>query len=166
MSQTSNDLLHSFLKIVRKPDLIMSVHGIMDRRRIREDGSHRGARGLLLFLESKGDGLTNSEIAESFSIKPASVSAMVKQLEQEDFVYRLTDENDKRISRIYLSDNGKKALKKLHSNVDKATEVLFSSLSREEQDQLLILLNKLEVSLEDDTEGLIKCHRGIIGEFD
>ncbi|WEV45461.1 MarR family transcriptional regulator [Streptococcaceae bacterium ESL0687] len=157
MSEISRNLLGLFMQIVHKPDLMMAVQGVTDKRRINEDGSHRGSRGLLLYLEKKGDGLTNSEIADTSSIKPSSVTAMVKQLEQDDLIYRLVDEDDKRISRIYLTSKGRQDVKERKKHVDKVTEEIFASLTLKEQEELFHLLTKLDSSLETKGKVSKKC---------
>ncbi|WEV60967.1 MarR family transcriptional regulator [Streptococcaceae bacterium ESL0729] len=157
MSEISRNLLGLFMQIVHKPDLMMAVQGVTDKRRVKKDGSHRGSRGLLLYLEKMGDGLTNSEIADTFSIKPSSVTAMVKQLEQEDLIYRLVDEDDKRISRVYLTPKGRQDVKERKRHVDKVTEEIFASLTVEEQGHLLRLLTKLDNSLKSPSKVSKNC---------
>ncbi|OFI46400.1 hypothetical protein BG262_05130 [Floricoccus penangensis] len=164
MSKESQDLFRIFMKIIRKPNVAKAVHGINDGRRIRQDGSQRGARGLLFFLNDKSNGLTNSEIAETLDIKPSSVTAMVKQLEQEDLIFRVSDEQDKRINRIYISDEGRKMVSERINIMDTASEELFSSLTIKEQSELLRLLKKLDAANADGSnEFFSMCKSSIFG---
>lgn len=148
MNDEQQELLGAFGKLFQQK---MFVYYAMRSSIDYEDINARGNRGQarLLTMLRRGDGLTNSEIAEKLDIRPSSVSVLVKKLENQGFIKRQDDEEDKRVSRIYLTEEGNAFLDDGKSFKDDVSDMLFSSLSDEEQKQLYDLLSKLNDDLED-----------------
>lgn len=149
MSEQTNKLLNLFSKLLRHPKFMMALRMDMMSEKLRQRGDRTGAQGLLIELWKK-DGLTNGEIAELLDIKPSSVTAQVKNLENAGLVERRQDEEDKRSSRVFLTEKGQKAQEKRQDLHDNISSDLFDGLNTEEQEQLSILLNKL---LEANADG-------------
>lgn len=151
MSAETNKLLHLFSKLLHNPQLLMALHMERMTSRLGEKKSRTGAQGLLIELW-KADGLTNAEIAEILDIRPSSVTAQVKSLEQRGLVKRVTDENDKRVSRVFLTEDGKQAQVERKESQDNLSEGIFGNLTEEEQVQLINILEKLEEANPADEE--------------
>lgn len=117
----------------------------------------------LLHLLNEHDGLTNTEIAVELDIRPSSVSALVKKLLNTNFVERLADPDDKRVSKIFLTDEGRAFLKGASRLQDDFSQTCFSGLTDAEQTQLRELLTKLLAGLDesgDDWQDLMQqAHR-------
>ncbi len=109
------------------------------------DDNPRGQRGQsrLLRLLGDQDGLTNAEIAEALDIRPSSVSALVKKLEEAGFIERHDDPQDKRVIRIFVTEDGRTFLKGSRQFKDDFSEACFAALTTAEQNQLRDLLRKL-----------------------
>ena len=60
----------------------------------------------ILFCLSREEGITQLELSRRAGLKPPTVSVALKHLEDEGYVIRETDEDDKRAARVYLSDKG------------------------------------------------------------
>lgn len=142
MSEKTNNLLHLFSKLLRNPNVLFALRADKISNQMKNRGNRNGAQGLLVELWNK-DGLTNAEIAELLDIKPSSVTAQVKQLEEAQMVERHQDENDKRVSRVFLTDKGRAVKEERAEFHDDLSENIFGSLTDEEQDQLLDLMEKL-----------------------
>ncbi|MDR0199214.1 MAG: MarR family transcriptional regulator [Streptococcaceae bacterium] len=142
MSEQTNSLLHLFGKILRDPQFMMALRMEQASAKLRGNGERMGARGLLVKLWEK-DGLTNSEISELLDIKPSSVTAQVKELESQGLVERKQDENDGRVSRVFLTEKGREAQNKGRETRNGMSEKIFESLTADEQVQLRDLLQKL-----------------------
>lgn len=110
--------------------------------------AHRG-QVRLLHLLNEHDGLTNTEIAVELDIRPSSVSALVKKLLDAKFVERLADQDDKRVSKIFLTDDGRNFLKGASQLQNDFSQTCFSALSESEQAQLRQLLQKLLAGLDE-----------------
>ncbi|GAX03495.1 MarR family transcriptional regulator [Secundilactobacillus pentosiphilus] len=108
----------------------------------------RGQMRVLLLLNEK-DQLTNSQIVDELDIRPSSVSVMVKKLEEEGLVERHDSTEDKRVSLISLTEKGKETITSSHNFKAEFSDELFDSLTKEEQETLGQLLNKLTTGLSE-----------------
>jgi len=64
----------------------------------------------ILFLLSRQDGMTQSSISEFLAKDKAMITRLLNALEDEGLVKREADESDRRVSRSYLTETGKKAI--------------------------------------------------------
>ncbi|KRM76212.1 MarR family winged helix-turn-helix transcriptional regulator [Secundilactobacillus collinoides] len=102
----------------------------------------------LVFLLAKKGQLTNSEIVTELNIKPSSASGLVNRLVEGGLVQRQASPSDKRVMLISLTDRGQRFIDSAHLLRDKMSELVFVSLTDEEQAQLFQLLTKLSTSIE------------------
>ena len=59
----------------------------------------------------KEDGCSQKELASQLGVKPPTVTVSIQRLEKIGIIVRKQDEKDQRISRIYLTEEGKAILK-------------------------------------------------------
>ena len=142
MSEQTNNLLNLFSKLLHNPSVLFALRADEISKQMKNRGNRNGAQGLLVELWNK-DGLTNAEIAELLDIKPSSVTAQVKQLEEAEMVIRKQDENDKRVNRIFLTEKGREAQETRDTMHNDISETIFGNLTDEEQEQLANLMEKL-----------------------
>lgn len=142
MSDQTSRLMDLFSKLMMQPFFIGAIRR---NEYVHRQGDLQNGRGRERFLKllSEQDGLTNSEIVELLDIRPSSVSAMVKRLEESGIVERRPLASDGRKSAVYLTEKGKKLLDSASQNHDEISELFFDSLTSEEQAQLRDLLSKL-----------------------
>lgn len=147
MTYDSQELLALFGRLMQQRTFASAA-----MRAGMSDDNPRGDRGQLRLLRLLGehDGMTNAEIAEALDIRPSSVSALVKKLEEAHFIERHDDPDDKRVSRIFVTDAGRTFLTGSRQFKDDFSEACFASLSATEQSQLRDLLRKLAEGLEAD----------------
>ena len=141
----SDTLFHKFhhcANIVNR-----SCH-MMKHNTNRENSIHRG-QGKLLYILVDQDGISQKEIVDIMDIRPSSVGELVAKLEQQGYVEKKIDENDKRVSNIYITDSGREAVKEAIEYRNTASNELFSGLTSEEQKQLADLLDKITGSLKE-----------------
>ena len=74
-------------------------------RRLSEIDLHAGQEIFLLFIW-QDDGLTQSELGERVGVKPATVTRVVGRMERSGLFERRKDEEDNRVTRIYLTEKG------------------------------------------------------------
>ena len=119
-------------------------------------GINRGKRGMqrgagqnrvLAALKNK-DGITQKDLAQELSIRPQTLSESLVKLESENLVQREQDTQDKRITHVYLTEEGKteadSALEDQKSNADD----IFNVLTEEERHQFSTILAKLNAQME------------------
>lgn len=69
-------------------------------------GLHTGQE-MILFQLWEEEGITPTQIAETLCVEPPTVTKMLQRLEKSGFVERRPDPEDGRISRVYLTPEGK-----------------------------------------------------------
>lgn len=85
---------------------------------------------------------TSSELAEKMNIARASISVMIERLEKNNFIYKVTSDNDRRIAHVHLTEKGEKAAA-LHTEVHKRiSAMLTADMTESEKQILIVLLNK------------------------
>lgn len=128
------------------------------------------SQGHLLRELSENDGLTQKELSAQLQIRPASLGELVKKLEQNGYVQRCVNENDKRISNVYMTEEGRKIVSEVEQARKMMVDSIFSSLSEEEQSQLSGLIGKLIDSMEqnsvDNADDIRQDHHKMVGNED
>ncbi|WP_175074313.1 MarR family winged helix-turn-helix transcriptional regulator [Terribacillus sp. AE2B 122] len=95
----------------------------------------------------QGDGITQMQLCEHLKCEPPTVTNMVKSLEQNGFIYRKRDENDARVMRIYLTDEGKELENPVDFKWKQQQEKLLHTFSPEERLLLRDLIKRMEKNL-------------------
>ncbi|MFC5649223.1 MarR family winged helix-turn-helix transcriptional regulator [Paenibacillus solisilvae] len=80
-----------------------------------EDGL-TGPQCYILKLISEEKRATASLLAERMEVKPSAITVMIDRLVQHGFVRRLTDEQDRRVTLLLLTDKAALALEKVLAN--------------------------------------------------
>lgn len=93
------------------------------------------------------NGLPTSGIAERLKQLGATLTGVVDRMEQRDLVYRQRDEGDRRIVRIWLTDEGKKLRNVLPSLGEKTIVSATHDISPAEQQVVLQSLDRIIANL-------------------
>ncbi|GEP19654.1 MarR family winged helix-turn-helix transcriptional regulator [Pediococcus argentinicus] len=116
-------------------------------------GGYGKQRVLKVIYDHKS--VTQSELAEILDIRPSSVSEMIRKLEKNELVERTTDENDRRVTNVTLTDKGRAVFEdreEKNHDAENPFGELFEGLSDDEKDQFLELTNKVLSNLKDDSQ--------------
>ena len=98
---------------------------------------------ILLHLWDNGDdGATPTELGASLFVTKQNMTGMIDRMERDGYVVRASDPNDRRVSRIQLTDKGRKALRLIEPLKDSWNHEAFSLFSREEKETLFKLLDR------------------------
>ncbi len=65
------------------------------------------AQDMVLFVLWKEDGMTQSQLATRLRLELPTVTKSVQRMERAGFVIRRVDDRDARISRVYLTEQGR-----------------------------------------------------------
>jgi len=98
---------------------------------------------LALTLNEDGNPPTIGQVAEVLNNAQNTVSERVSRLEKKGLVERVPDKSDKRVSRVTITERGRKLLKAL--NFLAGDEFLYSSLAKLDDSVLDQLLPGLEL---------------------
>lgn len=99
---------------------------------------------VLRILEGAGEPLPQQEIAKRLLVSRANVTGLLDKLEAKGLVKRLSCD-DRRVNMIRLAGRGFDLLKKSFGEVTQNSIVVMESLTKDEQRQLVRLLEKLEI---------------------
>jgi DNA-binding MarR family transcriptional regulator len=115
-------------------------------------GVYRGQPQLLEALWEK-DGLTHSALAARLRIKPATVSRMIQRMESAHFVVRKPDSHDLRVSRVYLTQEGRAIKPAIEQAIHTHEADTFAHFTVEER----VLLRRLLMQMRDNLAGSIQA---------
>ncbi|MGC9002045.1 MAG: MarR family winged helix-turn-helix transcriptional regulator [Dictyoglomus sp.] len=107
---------------------------------------YRGQAPILLLL-SERDGLTQKEIVENMKIKPSTVAIMIRRMKKRGLVITKRDEKDKRFSKVYLTDEGRKFICELKKTYKQLEEECFGNFTEEERETLKNYLERIRDNL-------------------
>jgi DNA-binding MarR family transcriptional regulator len=92
---------------------------------------------------SHNEGVTQEEMSCSLHIDKGTTTKALKKLEQEGYIFRQTDEKDKRAHRVYLTDKGKSIIGDIHKILDEWNNIITAGFTDEEKELSLKLLQRM-----------------------
>jgi DNA-binding MarR family transcriptional regulator len=104
---------------------------------------------LLLRFVATDEGRSQQALAERLGVPASRMVALVDHLEEAGFVERRPDPEDRRVRGLYLTRKGRGALERAGKIAIDYETRLCAGINREEREQLIDLLQKLQVSLTD-----------------
>lgn len=134
-----NSLYYLFLEINRLH--YYRTHVLLD-----EIGIYHG-QPPMLFILNKEDGLSQKELASKLNVKPSTITVMLKRMEKANLVTRKQDENDQRISRVYITEEGVRICIEARDVMNIIEEECFGNFSIEESTMLKKLLLQMKDNL-------------------
>ncbi|MGL5822684.1 MAG: MarR family winged helix-turn-helix transcriptional regulator [Sarcina sp.] len=143
MEEKNNEDLYFELKKMMKNNFYRS------RKVIEEYGLYVG-QPQFLFTLYKEEGLRQKDIAEKLEIQAPTVTVTVKRLEKSGFITKSVDEKNKRVSRLYLTEKGRKACEELQDVMRSVHDEIFSVLTEEEKNKFKELLIKINTRMDED----------------
>lgn len=101
----------------------------------------------LLSLIKANEGITQKELSGKNCVTPATITGMLTKLEANHYVYRVPDETDKRIMRVYLTSEGRAFAEHADIFLASLIEQLFTGFNDDEIHTLLTLSMKMKNNL-------------------
>jgi DNA-binding MarR family transcriptional regulator len=129
--------------VVEAFPITMHLHGTQGKaffRLLKNLDLHPGQMICGRIIEVK-EGLSQRELAGYVHIKPATVTVMLQKMEKSGLITRIPDEEDRRITRIYLTEQGKTANRQA---AEVMRDLLMSTFGRLTPDQLRAYIETTE----------------------
>lgn len=101
----------------------------------------------LLFILNKESGLSQKELAARLQIKPATLTVMLGRMEKAGLVMRHQDEEDQRISRVFITEEGRDAFKMAENVMREIDTEMFTGFETEEREKLKEFLGRIRDNL-------------------
>ncbi len=131
---------------------IMRAH----RCRLRESESDpimtQNSCRSLLFCLSCEEGMTQLALSKRAGLKPPTVSVALRHLEEEGYVIREVDADDKRAARVYLSDKGHALQRENCERFERIDSQMMLGFTPEETETLRKMLLRIKENLENPEE--------------
>ena len=124
-------------------------------RRVRNMGMTRSQWWVLTHL-FREEGLTQTELAELMEIEKPSLGKLLDRLESKQWIRRVADSKDRRVKRIYLTDDVEPLVAKMRSHAADVRHEALAGLSPAQRDQLVDTLLLIKDNL-GQTEATAKA---------
>jgi DNA-binding MarR family transcriptional regulator len=102
--------------------------------------------GLLILLIEQ-DGQTIGTLSQKRAIDAPTMTGIVKRLEQSGLVARVHDHEDRRLVKVFLTDEGRDIMRFLPGAAIEFSEIMTRGLSEDEQRDLLAKLQRIIANL-------------------
>ena len=106
----------------------------------------------LLFALNNSDGQSQKELASKLKIKAATMTAMLKRMEQDDLISRKQDDVDQRVIRVCITEKGKAACNRAKEVSKEIEKEMFKDITAEEKMILRRLFMQMKANLQELTE--------------
>ncbi|TDT71452.1 DNA-binding MarR family transcriptional regulator [Hypnocyclicus thermotrophus] len=103
----------------------------------------------VLFMLYKKNGLPQNKIAEKIHVSKATLSKMLQRMEKNEFIKRIKDKNDKRITRVYITEKSIKLKPLIDEKFKNINNISFKNFSVEEKKLMKSLLLKIYFNLKN-----------------
>ncbi len=133
-------LYHIFWEILR-------LHHCRAHTLLDEIGVYPGQPPMLFVLNEK-DGQSQKELADRLNLTPATITVMLKRMERSNLVMRKQDEEDQRISRVYITEEGRELYKKTQQVMTNLNDECFENFTMEER----VILRRLLMQMRDNLQ--------------
>lgn len=105
---------------------------------------------LLKINEKKNIETNQKDIEKALSLKNPTVTGILDRLEDKGYIKRNVSSKDKRLKQITLTDTSNEILLKSRNHAKKIEEKILSSLTSEEKEELLQLLDKIKNNIKEE----------------
>ncbi len=150
-TEIKNDVTQCVLKLMRAM-----------RRRPMHEQKFPPAVGRMLITLREHDGAAPAELCEIMDVRPSSMSELLGRMEEHGLISRVSDDTDRRLTKVFLSDSGKDAVRSIETSFNEENAKLAACFTEEEAAEFCVLCDKLSAHLESDVFGEERehCHHG------
>jgi len=135
--------------------LIQKVYVLLDdydRKTLERFELNSSQYRTLIFLGEKG-GERLTTISNRLLLSKSSITRIIDDLEDREWVKRIPDPEDRRALRVVLTPNGARRRQQIINEHREAMDDIFQQFSLEEREELDRLLGKLFVYLQEGLDG-------------
>lgn len=143
-------------------NLSLEVLGELRRNAILLRRSFRGGHGQLtlnvggqsrmLTILTENPGISQKALADLLHIRPQTLGEQLVKLEASGLIRREANPYDKRVSNLFLTDEGVAAAQGVQEKSDETMTRIFAGMEEAELEQLLALVQKLNAAIESNVD--------------
>lgn len=110
-------------------------------------GLYKGQPPVLQALWEQ-EGMTQSELADKIERSPSTITKMVQRMERSGFLDRRPDPDDERVSRVHLTELGRKVQGDVEAVLQSFAAEAFDGFTEEELASLYAMLKRIHRNVE------------------
>src|SRR5690606_15913841 len=95
-------------------------------------GVYRGQPPILAHL-CRNNGLMQKELADALNLTPPTITDTLQRMEKAGLLVRSTDPEDGRVSRVFITEKGRRVKKQVDEIIKEIDEETFQGLTEEEK---------------------------------
>jgi DNA-binding MarR family transcriptional regulator len=130
--------------------LFLRMHRLLDRR-MAQNGASLSRTKLLMMAEKEGP-TRAIDMAEMYGLAPRTVTEALDGLERDGLVRREPDAVDRRVKRVIITREGRRAIEATEPLRVEMIDRIFGRLSPEERSQLRHIVDKLTAAVEEEEQ--------------
>jgi DNA-binding MarR family transcriptional regulator len=119
--------------------------------RLLSHGFYAGQDQVMIAL-GRDDGRTPGQLAILLGVRPPTVTKTVNRLQGQGYVEKRSSETDARQARVFLTEEGRAAIRAIEKAVRKTEKQALKGLDKKEQKALAKLLARIESNLNGKEE--------------
>ena len=100
--------------------------------------------GFIYLNKQQGKNTYQKDIEKRFSIRPATVTRLLKGMEKADLISRIAEEHDGRLKRIVFTSHAEELKLRIDKHTSDLNEILIRGLSKDEISTLTNLIKKIQ----------------------
>lgn len=142
---------------------VLKLMRAMRRHPVRPEHEFPPAVGRMLLTLQANDGASPAELCEFMDVRPSSMSELLSRMEENGLIKRVGDENDRRATKVHLSETGEASVLAIEAKIREENAKLAACFSEEELVQFCTLCDRLSAHVESlpGTEPCgHRCHHG------
>lgn len=110
---------------------------------------------IILKKVSQNEGINQNDLAFFTNRNKSSLTRVINTLENKSFVTRKPSKEDKRVNRLYITEEGESILQKAKPMFLQFTGMIESGLSKEEVESTIEILKRIQENVSGHAEGPI-----------
>jgi len=114
--------------------------------RLLAHGFYAGQDQIMIALDRE-DGLTPGQLAARLGVRPPTITKAINRLQSQGFVEKRASATDARQAHIFLTEEGRNAIREIEKAVRKNEKRALKGLDKKEQKTLMKLLSRIEENL-------------------
>lgn len=119
-------------------------------QRVKGLGINYGNPKIMLYIMGN-EGCSQTEISRNCFLEAATVSSVLKKMEQNTLIERRAVDGNKRLYSIYLTEKGRQVSSEIMKRLGETEKIAFSGFSKKDIETLQSLLNRVIDNIENST---------------
>jgi len=99
------------------------------------------------------EGISQKELSALIQIDKTTTAKAIKKLEEEDYIYRLHDPNDKRVNQLFLTEKGQEFIPILRGKLQNITKILTTNMDKAQQE---VAFESLQLMMNNAVDAVAK----------